>query len=482
MTITTLADDSRQVRPGTLFIVRPGVDQDGSQFIDQAVQAGAVALAVPSALVGHPSTLKSGLPVLEMTHITDAVASIADAFYDHPTSHLRMVGITGTNGKTTLANVYQQLSRAAGRRCGLLGTISMDDGATVTESHLTTPGRIELTDIFARMVRNRCDDAVMEASSHALVQGRVAGLAYDCAVFTNLSGDHLDYHGTMDIYADAKAMLFESLSAGATAIVNVDDPASARMIRSTQARVLTCGIVREDASCWAKIRSVSSTGTTVDLHGPWGLLELKLPLIGSHNVMNALQAAAAAWSQGIRAAVIGSALESCHAPAGRLQPASQANDDCSVFVDYAHTDDALRNVLTAVRSNVPSGAKLIVLFGCGGDRDTSKRPRMAAVACELADEVWITSDNPRTENPLDIINDIQVGVGAASGSCARVHTEPDRALAIARVIAEARAGDLIVIAGKGHEHYQIIGTEKRPFDDLQVARSALDARAKATIR
>ncbi len=473
--IVALADDSRRVTPGSLFIVRPGAGgRDALEFVASAMERGAVALAVPTEMASDARVLAANAPVVCYGDRPESIAAIADAFWGSPACSMRMMGVTGTNGKTTIAFLYQQLARAAGRRCGLLGTVSIDDGIRVEESALTTPGRLELTSLFARMRSNGCDDVAMEVSSHALAQGRVAGLSFDVAIFTNLTGDHLDFHGTMEGYASAKARLFESLAPTATAVVNADDPAHVRMLRDCPAHVLRCSLGRRDTECFAEVRSSGVHGLDIALHGPWGVLDVPLPLLGSHNAMNALQAVAAAWSQGVHARSIETALRACHAPPGRLQNASTAEDDIGVYVDYAHTDDALRNVLGACRPCVPAGSRLVAVFGCGGDRDRTKRPRMAAAACELADRVWVTSDNPRTEVPESIVAEIVLGVPAqASG---RVSSDVDRAAAIAAAIAEAGAGDLVVIAGKGHENYQIIGTVKRPFDDRVEAMAALRAR------
>ncbi len=473
--IVGLADDSRRVTPGSLFIVRPGAGgRDALEFVAPAMERGAVALAVPTEMASDARVLGANVPVVRYEDRPESIAAMADAFWGSPASAMRMVGITGTNGKTTIAFLYQQLARAAGRRCGLLGTVSIDDGVHVRESTLTTPGRLELTSLFASMRSNVCDDVAMEVSSHALAQGRVAGLKFDTAIFTNLTGDHLDFHGSMEEYASAKAGLFKSLAPGATAVVNADDPAHRRMLRDCPARVLRCSLEHRDTECFAQVRSSGVHGLDIAMHGPWGILDVPLPLLGRHNAMNALQAVAAAWSQGVRARSIETALRACHAPPGRLQNASTVDDDIGVYVDYAHTDDALRNVLAACRPCVPAGSRLVVVFGCGGDRDRTKRPRMAAAACELADRVWVTSDNPRTEVPESIVAEVLSGVPLAD--LARVSSDVDRAAAIAAAITGAGAGDLVVIAGKGHENYQVIGTAKRPFDDRIEAIAALRAR------
>lgn len=494
--IKGLSDDSREVRPGWLFIARPGTRDDGHRYIEQALAAGAVAILADApppadrrcsssvAWVAAPST-----PGLRVT-----AARLAERFYGNPSRHLALVGITGTNGKTTTAHLTQQiLAHTSGRRCGLIGTVLVDDGVKREKARWTTPPSHELSRLLGDMVRHECPAAAMEVSSHALHQERVAALAYRAGVFTNLTGDHLDYHGTLEAYADAKAMLFASLDANAAAIVNAMDPHAERMTRDCRAGVWRCRIgelTSRDAECIAEPGPASMAGTRVRFAGPWGCVEALLPLVGRHNVMNALQAASAAWATGLVPSrdALADAIEHVEAPPGRLQRVSDADDPFLVLVDYAHTDDALRNILPTLRplvaksSHAGDAARLIVVFGCGGDRDRTKRPRMARAACELADEVWITSDNPRTESPDAIIEEILAGVPASSKARAasRIHVEPDRRLAIHGAVAGLRPGDCLVIAGKGHEEEQIvaaippaIGTRTLPFSDAGVAREAL---------
>jgi UDP-N-acetylmuramoyl-L-alanyl-D-glutamate--2,6-diaminopimelate ligase len=470
--ITSVTDDSRAVTAGSLFIARAGTARDGRAFVPDAIMKGAVAILAD----GEVAPLATGQPIAfalaspeSIAHVT---ALVGERFHGNPTDSLRVLGVTGTNGKTTIAHLSQQFLKRAGRLTGLIGTVEIDDGRTRTPSTLTTPGSLELASLFARMVRHGCQAATMEVSSHALHQGRVAAIRFACGIFTNLTGDHLDYHKTMESYAAAKAMLFESLAPQAHAIINIDDPWAKRM-RGGPARLLTCSLSDSAADCLATIETVALDSMRVTFRGPWGTLPVRLPLVGRHNAINALEAAAAVWTQGVSGDQLAAALECCEAPSGRLQPVTQANEvgGFSVLVDYAHTDDALLNVLTALRPVVPSGGVLRVVFGCGGDRDRTKRPRMAAVACQHADEVVVTSDNPRTEEPRAIVDDILKGVPASASS--RVHVEVDRASAIAWAVERAKPGDIVLIAGKGHEDYQIIGTEKRQFDDRLVAQGAI---------
>ncbi len=473
--IQSLTDDSRAVKPGSLFIARPGTHADGRRFVDDAIAKGAVAILGDESMeLLEPH--RESVALARTANPALAAALVAERFFGSPTRQLSVLGVTGTNGKTTIAYFLQQFLRRAGHRCGLLGTVEVDDGAGRTPSSLTTPGAVELAGLFARMVANGCDHAAMEVSSHALHQGRVAAIRFSCGIFTNLTGDHLDYHGTMEKYAAAKAMLFESLDSGAFAIINTDDPWAHRMIAALHpgVRVLRCSLDDPNAECLATIDDVSLEAMRVRFRGPWGEFTVGLPLVGRHNAINALEAAAAAWTCGVSATHLAQTLEQCEAPPGRLQPvAMQAGGDAgySVLVDYAHTDDALLNVLTSLRPVVPVGGALRVVFGCGGDRDRTKRPRMAAVACDHADQVIVTSDNPRTEDPHAIVEDILKGVPAASKG--KVHVEVDRAAAIAWAVDQAAPGDIVLIAGKGHEDYQIVGTEKRSFDDRLVARDAM---------
>ncbi|HEX7008865.1 MAG TPA: UDP-N-acetylmuramoyl-L-alanyl-D-glutamate--2,6-diaminopimelate ligase [Phycisphaeraceae bacterium] len=499
--VQDLTDDSRQARPGCLFIARSGATADGRSFIRDAICRGAVAIVAPDPA---PADLPPSTAWVRSKAADQHLAGrLAERFFDHPSAKLRLIGVTGTNGKTTTTFLIQHLLNQAGLPCGLIGTVRIDDGSSQgpRPAQLTTPGAIELSRLLANMVQAGCRAAAVEVSSHALHQGRTQALAFAAAVFTNLTGDHLDYHHTLDAYADAKAILFAQLPPTAWAILNAQDPYAARMASAfagPASRRLWTKLTPSPApadhpptepACQAHILSATAQGSRVQLTGPWGSLEATLPLVGRHNVSNALQAVAAAY------ALLGDeimrnlpeALASCPPVPGRLEPVSApppSPPDArpsppAVLVDYAHTHDALENVLRALRPVTHS--RLIVLFGCGGDRDKTKRPKMAQVACQLADRVYITSDNPRTEDPRAIIDDILQGVPphmldspAQPDAPPRVVIEPDRAAAIQRCILEAQPGDTVLLAGKGHEDYQIIGTTKRPFDDRLHAAKALE--------
>lgn len=466
--IDSIVDDSRRVSPGIMFVARAGHDADGKRFVDDAVRRGAVAVLADS-------DIETGDAALLLTDEPGPVGlELARHLHGDPASKITLIGVTGTNGKTTTAHMVRHLLNAADVRCGLIGTIEIDDGSDAPQTaELTTPGAIELTALLARMVANGCTACVMEVSSHALDQGRVDPSMFSAAVFTNLTGDHLDYHGSMEAYALAKARLFVGLNADASAIINADDPNAELFIDAADeagARVVTYGLSGEP-NLFARVIQSRAGGMRLRMHGPRDTWEATLPMIGQHNASNLLAAIGAAWHGAkVNAGERPLAVALCPPVPGRLERIGDGSTGFEVFVDYAHTDDALDNVLTAVRP-VTSG-RLRVLFGCGGDRDATKRPRMARVACELADDVVITSDNPRTENPESIIGDIVAGV---PDTMPAVVVEPDRAKAIERIIASAQLGDVVVIAGKGHEDYQIIGTTKYHFDDREIAAAALSA-------
>ncbi len=465
-----VVEDSRAVGPGALFVARPGSSDDGSRHVADAIRRGAAAVLLPMDLPA--STLDAETAVVRAADPRVAGARAAHRFHGEPSTALDVLAVTGTNGKTTVAWLVRALLAEAGRRCGLIGTIETDDGATTTTASLTTPSACELASVLGRMVENRCDSVILEASSHALDQGRLLGVEPNRAIYTNLTGDHLDYHGTIGAYADAKARLFELLSPDGVAIVNVDCPHHERITRGTRGRIIRCSTADAPADARAVILESTRSGTELRLEGAWGTLHVHSRLIGRHNAENLILACALAHSLGVDAATLESVLPRLEAPPGRLEPVTSPDAPFTVLVDYAHTDDALRNVLLAARPLVGKGGRLTVLFGCGGDRDRTKRARMGRLAAELADKVLVSSDNPRTESPEAIVNEILEGIPE---SLARhCDAEVDRGKAIRRVIHEAVAGEVIVIAGKGHEDYQIIGTERRAFDDRGCAREALD--------
>ena len=476
--ITGITEDSRLVEDGTMFVARPGTAHDGSDHVTDAIERGAGAiLAVPAVATGVPAPAV-GVATPDPAKIG---GDLAFRFHGHPERRMGFAGITGTNGKTTVATLARQLLDATLGRCGLVGTIEAHDGMESTPATLTTPGRIALAGVLGDFAEAGCERVVMEVSSHALDQERVADIEFDVAVFTNLSGDHLDYHGDMASYAAAKALLFAGLRSDATAIINLADPASNTMLEAGPARVI--GVVPAEAAvdppdgirCLEhRIVDRDFSGMTLELRFEATSHRVRVPLVGDHNAFNVAAAAAMAISFGAEWSAVRVALETIEAPRGRLQPVHGSADEVRVFVDYAHTDDAIVNVLAGVRPEVPSDAALVVVFGAGGDRDRTKRPRMMRAALDGADRVVVTSDNPRTESPDAIVTEIVAACDA--GRLHRVHREVDRSRAIDHAIATADAGDVIVIAGKGHEDYQIVGTERRHFDDVEVAADALARR------
>ncbi len=467
--ITSVVEDSRCAAEGCLFVARAGTREDGRDYAADAAARGAVAV------LGDPTQRDRALPPGIVLLSTDApgqmLGPLAERFFGNPARTLRLAGVTGTNGKTTVCHILHHALRRTGLRSGLISTVLIDHGGEPGPARMTTPPAIEISRSLAAMAANRCKAAVLEVSSHGLDQGRTAGLDFDVALFTNLTGDHLDYHGSRQAYAAAKAILFRGLSPGATAVVNADDPAAQFMVDGCAARVLRCSLIDPAADCRARIIDRTMAAVRAVMAGPWGAFELRLPLAGRHNVSNALLAAAGAWALGAGEPALATALSTCSAPPGRLEPVPVPGGLFTVLVDYAHTDDALRNVLEALRPLVPDGGRLRVVFGCGGDRDRTKRPRMARVAADLADEVIITSDNPRSEPPESIIDEVLAGVPDDRRQDTLEVTSRRRAIEAA--IERSEPGDVVLIAGKGHETYQVIGTQRHPFDDRAVAREAL---------
>jgi UDP-N-acetylmuramoyl-L-alanyl-D-glutamate--2,6-diaminopimelate ligase len=466
--IRGVAEDSRKVQPGDLFIARPGAKSDGARFVSDAQKRGAVAVVTQQPIAGCP------LPQALVNDAAVAASHLANLFLGRPSETLDVVGITGTKGKTTATYLLRHLLNKFKKPCGVIGTVEIDDGKTRREADQTTPSAIDVAGYLAAMRANGCKAAGIEVSSHALDQGRVAGVRFAGAAFTNLTGDHMDYHQTMENYAAAKARIFESLDESAVAVVNHHDDWSWRMVRDCRARIVRFGF-SEDCDYRAADYKVSSDGTHFILHTPDGQAEVHMALVGKHNIENALAATALACEVfGLSVHQISAGLKDAAGAPGRLQ-AVRCGQPFAVLVDYAHTDDALEKVLTALRPLCKG--KLRVMFGCGGDRDRTKRPRMARVAQKLADVVYVTSDNPRTEDPADIIAQICSGLTTKGGS---VFEEIDRGKAIEQIISDASPGDVVLLAGKGHENYQIIGTEKRHFDDAEEAARVLQSRAVST--
>lgn len=469
--VSFITDDSRTCAPGGCFVAVRGANSDGHRFVNAAVSAGVTLL-----VVDQPVDVPSGVRVVRVDDTRTALARLSAAYHGFRGGapvRMNLVGVTGTNGKTTVAWLLRAILHAAGRKTALLGTVEYDLAGLRVASPLTTPGAMALCEHLATARSRGATHAVMEVSSHALDQRRVDGLDFSAGVFTNLTGDHLDYHGTMESYFAAKRRLFEMLTPNAVAVVNADDPNCGALQTATNARFVAYSMESSRADWTASIVRMDRTGSQLRLVGNGRTRPLSTSMIGRHNVQNILAAAATADALGIDDSAIVEGLESCGGAPGRLQRAEPPSWPFSVFVDYAHTDDALRNVLGALRP-LTSG-RLICVFGCGGDRDRTKRPRMAAVAERLADVAWVTSDNPRTEKPEAIVEEIVAGF-ARGGGC-RVEVEVDRRAAIRAALQEAAEGDTVLIAGKGHENYQIVGRETLPFDDVEEARRWMESAA-----
>jgi UDP-N-acetylmuramoyl-L-alanyl-D-glutamate--2,6-diaminopimelate ligase len=471
--VSSVEYDSRRVKPGCLFLAMRGESSDGNQFIDQAIRAGAV--AVVTDLPTQPQ--RPGVAWALVPRGRRALARVSANFYQKPAERLAVTGITGTNGKSTTAFILESILQAAKRKSALIGTIEYHvAGKTLPAPH-TTPEALELNRIFSEALGSGATDAVMEVSSHALAQERVYGVPFDVAVFTNLTRDHLDYHKTMDGYFAAKRVLFEGCGTDPprAVVTNQDDEYGAKLAEFSRKRssvVLKYGW--ESGDLRTEKVEITTRGTRFNLLTPEAKIPLFSALIGRVNVYNILAAAGAAFARGCAAEAIAQGVDKLTCVPGRFERVD-CGQPFTVVVDYAHTDDALRN-LTALGRELVSGSgakgRVLTLFGCGGDRDRKKRPLMGEAAGRGSDFVVLTSDNPRSEDPLAIINDAVVGLQKTG---AKYTIEPDRRKAIALAIAEARAGDIVLLAGKGHEKVQVTRAGAAPFDDLEVAREALQA-------
>lgn len=469
--VSGVTHDSRAVTPGACFVAVPGFKQDGRRYIADALARGAALVVAEGAdPLGGADTARVLVPSTR-----EALARLADAYHAHPSGALALVGITGTSGKTTTAFLVEALLRGAGHRTGLIGTIEYRIGDARESAGQTTPEAVEVQALLARMRAAGVTAAAMEVSSHALALSRVDGIDFDVAVFTNLTQDHLDFHRTMDEYRRAKARLFALLDAGRkprrTAVVNADDASSAAMVDDVTVRVLTYGMRAAGADVRPRRVVSDAGGIQLDADTPAGPVAVRSRLVGEHNAMNLLAAIAVGVALDVPAPRIGEALSGVGVVPGRFERV-EVGQPFLVVVDYAHKPDALEHVLRTGRKLVTGPGRLGVVFGCGGDRDRGKRPMMGEIAVRLADRTWVTSDNPRTERPEAIIDEILAGIPA--GPPARHVAIPDRRAAIRDALGWARPGDVVVIAGKGHETYQIVGADVLPFDDRQVARQVLE--------
>jgi UDP-N-acetylmuramoyl-L-alanyl-D-glutamate--2,6-diaminopimelate ligase len=470
--VSGIAYDSRAVRPGAVFVALKGLHADGTAFVKQAIAKGA------SAIVSEqPVPPDVHVPWVTVADARLALAVLAARFYRHPSREMKVVGITGTNGKTTTAYLLASIFEAAGVRCGVLGTVAYRLGPKpedAREAARTTPEAPDVQALLREMVERGCGACIMEVSSHALSLRRVDDTTFAAAVFTNLTRDQLDFHEEMEDYFQAKRRLFEMLPPGAPSLVNVDDPRGVTLADLVE-RPVTYGINRT-ADVTTGPLSFSLEGLTFDVRTPGGTLHIRSALVGRPNVYNILAAVAAATALGVSFDAIERGVAVLEGVPGRFQLASSPKDEVTVVVDYAHTDDALRNLLETARPL--ARGRLITVFGCGGDRDRTKRPLMGAVASRLSDVIVMTSDNPRSEEPQRIIDEIQRGItpDTRKDATQQLLTIVDRRTAILKAIEVARPGDLILIAGKGHETYQVIGDKTLPFDDVAVARDALTRR------
>jgi UDP-N-acetylmuramoyl-L-alanyl-D-glutamate--2,6-diaminopimelate ligase len=453
--------DSRKVEKDFLFVAIRGVKTDGTAFIEEALRRGASAIVTE-----HPQNLSSPIPLIVVPECRQAAARLASAFYDEPSRALRMVGITGTNGKTTTSFLLEHFLRAEGLKTGVIGTVSYRFPGKEEPASETTPGPLRMQRILAEMRRARCRAVVMEVSSHALDQRRVDGIDFETAIFTNLTQDHLDYHHSMEAYFECKARLFAALSAKSTAVLNADDPWTERLTKKISSGLVTYGTAPA-ADFRAVISKSTLAGTDFDLIRRNRTFRIQSPLVGLHNVYNGLAALAGFEVLGFPLEKAAEALRGFRGVPGRLESV-----DCGqrfrVFIDYAHTPDGLFHVL---KSLVPyKTSRLFAVFGCGGDRDRDKRPKMGKIAGDFCDQVFVTSDNPRSENPRTIAEEICSGFPKGFSRYAVVL---DRRKAIRQALLAARPGDIVLLAGKGHETVQVVGSQALAFNERQEAEKVL---------
>ena len=470
--ISSIEHDSRKISEGSMFVCFEGEHFDGHNFIDQASQAGAKAILTTRNNVEVPD----GMSILIVPDILKALAVIVPYFYDYPSKKMRVIGVTGTNGKTTTTYMIRSILINAGYRVGLIGTIQTMIENEIFPIHNTTPNVIDLQHLFVEMFKRSIDYVVMEVSSHALAENRVAGIEFDTAVFTNLTQDHLDYHGTMENYLRAKTKLFDEVSRSGlkinkAAVVNIDDEASGEILQHVSCNQLTYGI-KNNSDLKAADVDVRADGTKFKIRGEFGVMKLNLHVTGIFNVYNVLAAVGATLAEKIDPAVISKTLEHFKSVPGRFERIF-ADVPFTVIVDYAHTPDGVENVIETARQIVKN--RVITVFGCGGDRDRSKRSIMGRIAADLSDVVIATSDNPRTENPTEILKEIEVGIKEKIGNKIYNCIE-DRHAAIFHAVEIAQPGDIILILGKGHEDYQILKDRTIHFDDREVAHEAIAQR------
>ena len=455
--VKAIAIDSRKVQPRTAFVAVKGTAVDGHQFIDKAVEQGAVAIVCET----MPASLKDGVVYVQVKDSAEAAGLMADAFYGNPSMQMKVVGVTGTNGKTTVATLLYKLFSGLGYKCGLISTVQNHIGDTVETATHTTPDAISVQSLLARMAEAKCQYVFMEVSSHAVHQRRIAGLKFAGALFTNITHDHLDYHKTFDEYIRVKKKFFDDLTEDAFALTNSDDKRGSVMLQNTKAQKNAYSL-KAPANFKGKILENNLTGLVMTVDGH----EAHFRMIGTFNAYNLLAVYGAAVLLGEDKMKVLSVLSDLHGAQGRFETYMSPNDKVLGVVDYAHTPDALINVLATINQLRTKGQQIITVVGCGGDRDTTKRPIMAEVACEHSDRAILTSDNPRSEDPEAILNEMEAGLtGAHKRKMLRI---ADRREAIKTACALAQPDDILLIAGKGHETYQEIKGVKHHFDDREV--------------
>jgi UDP-N-acetylmuramoyl-L-alanyl-D-glutamate--2,6-diaminopimelate ligase len=459
--IACLSCDSRTTQPESLFVALTGSQYNGNDYIKDAVAKGATVVVQSAADTKMSAAFNDRVCLLKVADPKKFLHDAALRFYGNPSAQVRVFGVTGTNGKTTITYLLESIAEAGRKKCGVIGTINYRIGQEILPSKNTTPGFLENQKYLARLANERVDYCFMEVSSHALAQGRVDLVDFKVAIFTNLTGDHLDYHKTMEDYFQAKTLLFRNLSANAVAAINIDDDYGRKILDLTKAGIIKYGMSPE-ADVRAENIEFSYAGSSMTVITPAGRFELKTRLIGMHNVYNLLAAIGACVGDGVGLDQIRAGLESLKLIPGRLE-AVDCGQDFFVFIDYAHTEDGLRNVLEALRAT--GNTRITTVFGCGGDRDRTKRPKMGRAACELSDYSIVTTDNPRSEEPESIVNEIVVGFTKKN-----YEVMVDRTRAIHRALEVAKKGEVVLIAGKGHETYQIFKDRVIDYDERVVIR------------
>lgn len=474
--ILGISYDSNNIRDGFLFAAIKGEKTDGHKYIESALKNGAIALLVEDIPFNTPNDIS----IIQVEDTKFSLAKISANYFEHPTKEITLVGITGTNGKTTITYLLESIWKEMGKNAGVIGTVEYRYSGKKISSPMTTPESLDLMKLFRDMRTSGVECIAMEVSSHALDRKRVSECHFDTAVFTNLTQDHLDYHRTLENYLEAKKKLFsevlrQSEKGEKFSIINIDDPYGKEIAKDSSGKIIYYSISNRCEGVHVEKASITPEGIWALFNTPWGKIEISSKLFGEHNLYNILAAAAAALSLGASIEAVETGISRVESVPGRLDKVENTYG-ITILIDYAHTPDALRNVLMAVRPLTPK--RLILIFGCGGDRDPIKRPIMGRIGRELSDILIVTSDNPRTERPEFIVDEIEKGVHEISSDNKNYFRIPDRRDAIRKGIEIAASGDTVLIAGKGHETYQILGTKRIPFDDKDVAGNILRERTR----